>query len=169
MFNRGIWAEGLGKITKTLTQSSRYRGRDLRPCSFEYEAGVLTTRTRTSVVKLLLQLFRPVTFVSIISMPLLMWSEPIYRYKAKFIPLHATKALGGTEGIAPTHSRPQHYMGVSGRRDALTALYPRRMDPRYPLYRRLGGPQSRSGHRGYRKHPFSSAGNRTSIARSSSP
>jgi hypothetical protein len=28
---------------------------------------------------------------------------------------------------------------------------PRRKDPRYPLYRRLGGPQSRSGHRGYRK------------------
>jgi hypothetical protein len=34
---------------------------------------------------------------------------------------------------------------------------------RYPLYRRLGGPQSRSGHRGYRKNPFASAGNRTSI------
>jgi hypothetical protein len=27
-------------------------------------------------------------------------------------------------------------------------------DPRYPLYRRLGGPQSRSGHRGYRKNPL---------------
>jgi hypothetical protein len=26
--------------------------------------------------------------------------------------------------------------------------------PRYPLYRRLGGPQSRSGHRGYRKNPL---------------
>jgi hypothetical protein len=25
---------------------------------------------------------------------------------------------------------------------------PRVKDPRYPLYRRLGGPQSRSGHRG---------------------
>jgi hypothetical protein len=25
---------------------------------------------------------------------------------------------------------------------------PRGKDPRYPLYRRLGGPQSRSGHRG---------------------
>jgi hypothetical protein len=25
---------------------------------------------------------------------------------------------------------------------------PQRKDPRYPLYRRLGGPQSRSGHRG---------------------
>jgi hypothetical protein len=27
-------------------------------------------------------------------------------------------------------------------------------DPRYPLERRLGGPQSRSGHRGYRKSPL---------------
>jgi hypothetical protein len=26
--------------------------------------------------------------------------------------------------------------------------------PWYPLYRRLGGPQSRSGHRGYWKKPF---------------
>jgi hypothetical protein len=33
--------------------------------------------------------------------------------------------------------------GVSGQRHAPAALY-----PRYPLYRRLGGPQSRSGHRG---------------------
>jgi hypothetical protein len=33
----------------------------------------------------------------------------------------------------------------------------------------LGGPQSRSEHRGYRKNPFASAGDRTSIAWSSSP
>jgi hypothetical protein len=31
-------------------------------------------------------------------------------------------------------------------------------DPQYTLYRRLGGPQSRSAHRGYRKNPFASAG-----------
>jgi hypothetical protein len=37
--------------------------------------------------------------------------------------------------------------GVSGQHHALAALYPRGKDPRYPLYRRLGGPQSRSGHR----------------------
>jgi hypothetical protein len=60
-------------------------------------------------------------------------------------------------------------MGVSGQRHAPAALYPRWKDPRYPMYRRLGGPQSRSGHRGYRKNPFSSAGYRTSITRSSSP
>jgi hypothetical protein len=38
---------------------------------------------------------------------------PVYFLKAKqgykkAVPLHAMKALGGTGGIAPTHSRPQH-------------------------------------------------------------
>jgi hypothetical protein len=61
------------------------------------------------------------------------------------------EVLGGRGGIAPTHSRPRHQMGVSGQHHAPAALYPRGKDPRYPLYRRLGGPQSRSGHRGYRK------------------
>jgi hypothetical protein len=56
-------------------------------------------------------------------------------------------------------------MGVSGQRHAPAALESRGKDPRYPLYRRLGGPKSRSGHRGYRKDPFASAGDRTSIAR----
>jgi len=37
--------------------------------------------------------------------------------------------------------------GVSGQRHAPAALYPRQKDPRYPPDRRLGGPQSRSGHR----------------------
>jgi hypothetical protein len=36
-------------------------------------------------------------------------------------------------------------MGVSGRRHAPATLYPREMDPRYPLDRKLGGPQSWSG------------------------
>jgi hypothetical protein len=38
-------------------------------------------------------------------------------------------------------------MGVSGQRHAPAALYPRGKNPRYPLDRRLGGPQSRSGRR----------------------
>jgi hypothetical protein len=38
--------------------------------------------------------------------------------------------------------------GVGGQHHTAAALYPRGKDPRYPLYRRLGGPQSRSGHRG---------------------
>jgi hypothetical protein len=37
----------------------------------------------------------------------------------------------------------------------------------YPLYRRLGGPQSRSGHR-LEEKSFAPAGDRTPIARSSS-
>jgi hypothetical protein len=32
-------------------------------------------------------------------------------------------------------------MGVSGQHHAQAALYPRVKDPRYPLYRRLGGPR----------------------------
>jgi hypothetical protein len=37
---------------------------------------------------------------------------------------------------------------VSGQRHAPTALYTRGKDTRYPLDRRLGGPQSRFGHSG---------------------
>jgi hypothetical protein len=48
--------------------------------------------------------------------------------------------------------------GVSGERHAPAALYPREKDPRYELYRRLGGPQSRSGQKGYRKNPLSLPG-----------
>jgi hypothetical protein len=48
-------------------------------------------------------------------------------------------------------------------------LAPRKRPPLYSLYRRLGGPQSRSGHRGLRKNPFASARDRTSIAWSSRP
>jgi hypothetical protein len=36
---------------------------------------------------------------------------------------------------------------------------------RYPLDRRLGGSQSRSGHRGSRKNTFTSAGDRNPMAR----
>jgi hypothetical protein len=43
--------------------------------------------------------------------------------------------------------------GVSGQRHA-----PVGKDPRYPFDRRPGGPQSLSGHRGYRENPLASAG-----------
>jgi hypothetical protein len=42
--------------------------------------------------------------------------------------------------------------GVSGRRHASAGLYLLEKDSRYPVDRRLGGPQSRSGHRGWRKN-----------------
>jgi hypothetical protein len=48
--------------------------------------------------------------------------------------------------------------GASGQRHAPAALYPQGKDPRNPLYRRLGGLRSRSGHRGYRKNPLSLPG-----------
>jgi hypothetical protein len=51
------------------------------------------------------------------------------------------EALGRRGSVALTHSLPRHYMGVSGQRHSPTALYPRGKDPRYPLYRRLDGPQ----------------------------
>jgi hypothetical protein len=44
--------------------------------------------------------------------------------------------------------------GVSGQHHVPTALYPPGKEPGSPLDRRLGGPQSRSGHRGYRKNPL---------------
>jgi hypothetical protein len=56
--------------------------------------------------------------------------------------------------------------GVSGQRHAPAALYPWGKDPQYPFDRRLGGPQSWSGSRGYRKKSFASAGDRTPIAQS---
>jgi hypothetical protein len=43
-------------------------------------------------------------------------------------------------------------MGEIGQRHVPAAFCPRGKDPQYPLDRRLGGPQSRSGHRGSRKN-----------------
>jgi hypothetical protein len=45
-------------------------------------------------------------------------------------------------------------MGVSGHRHTPAALQPQAKDPRYPLYRRLGGPQSRSGHKRLEEKSF---------------
>jgi hypothetical protein len=47
-----------------------------------------------------------------------------------------------------TSTPPRRRMEVSGQRHALAALYPRGKDPRYPLARRLGGPQNLSERRG---------------------
>jgi hypothetical protein len=61
----------------------------------------------------------------------------IINVKAKVVLLHAMKAFGWRGGIVPTHSKPQHSMGVSGQHHASAALYPHGKGPRYPLYRRL--------------------------------
>jgi hypothetical protein len=58
--------------------------------------------------------------------------------------------------------------GVSGQRQAPAALYPRRKDPWYTLDRRMGGPQSWSGHRGQRKNLLPLPGIEPDISRSSS-
>jgi hypothetical protein len=65
-----------------------------------------------------------------------------YLLKAKTVPLHATKALGGRGSIAPNNSWPLHLRGVSGQRHAPAALYLRGKYSRYPLDRRLGGPRT---------------------------
>jgi hypothetical protein len=59
--------------------------------------------------------------------------------------------------------------GVSGQRHGPAALYPREKDPRYPLYRRLGGPPEPVWTQRLEEKSFDSAGDRTSIAQSSSP
>jgi hypothetical protein len=54
-----------------------------------------------------------------------LWQRPwhiIAKKKGKAVPLHAMEAFGGRGGIAPTHSRPRHYIGVSGQRHAPAAL-----------------------------------------------
>jgi hypothetical protein len=68
------------------------------------------------------------------------------------VSLHATEALG----------RERRYSSYSFSNATLDGGWvvsvtprprftPGERTPRFPLYRRLGGPQSRSGHRGYRK------------------
>jgi hypothetical protein len=59
--------------------------------------------------------------------------------------------------------------GVSGQCHAPAKLYLWGKDPRYPLDRRQGGSQNRSEQEAIGKILFATAGDRTSIARSSSP
>jgi hypothetical protein len=54
----------------------------------------------------------------------------------------------GVERICSSYSFTTSALdGVSGQRHATAALHPRLKVPQYPLYRRLGGPQSQPGHR----------------------
>jgi hypothetical protein len=52
-------------------------------------------------------------------------------------------------------------MGVSGQRHAPAALYLRGKDTWYTLDRKLGGPKSRSGRRGWKKNPLPCRGPNT--------
>jgi len=51
-YDRGTRLEGLKKTTKNLKHNSGSQCRDLSPRLPEYEAGVLTTRTRHSAVRI---------------------------------------------------------------------------------------------------------------------
>jgi len=75
----------------------------------------------------------------------------------KAVPLHAMMALGGRGGVAPTILDLGTRWGEWSASRPGRAL-PRGKDPRYPLDRRLGGLQSRSGRRGWRKNYFASCG-----------
>jgi hypothetical protein len=74
--------------------------------------------------------------------------------KGKAVPQHMYRGAGGIGCIAPTHSRSRHKMGVNSQHHAPAVLYPPSKDPRYPLYKGLSEPQSRSGHRGQRRKSF---------------
>jgi hypothetical protein len=56
-------------------------------------------------------------------------------------------------------------MGVSGQHHAPATLYPRGKNPQYPLGRRLGGPQSWSGHTRLEDESSAPVGDRTPIVK----
>jgi hypothetical protein len=78
-------------------------------------------------------------------------------YKVKADPLHHSGAKGWR--MYSSYSFLTSALdGANAQLHSPSAFYPRGKDPRYPLYWRLGGPQSRSGHREYRKYPLGVAG-----------
>jgi hypothetical protein len=89
---------------------------------------------------------------------------PCVKVKAKAVPQHTYGGAGGERRYS-SYSFTTSALDGSGQRHAPSALYPRGKDPCYPLDRRLGGPQSRSGH-GLEEKSLESAGDRTSIAQS---
>jgi hypothetical protein len=91
------------------------------------------------------------------------------RSKGKAVPLHAMEALGGRGCIAPTHSRPRHLMGVSGQRHAPAALLPQGKGPPVPIVQEAGWAPEPVWTQRLEGKSFAPAGERTPIARSSSP
>ena len=73
---------------------------------------------------------------------ILNWNTSV-KLKVKFSLKQATKAQRGSRCIALLFLQPRRYMGVGGQRHAPAALPPGKT--RYTLYRRLDGPQGRSG------------------------
>jgi hypothetical protein len=79
------------------------------------------------------------------------------------------EALGGRGGIAPTHSRPRHQMGVSGQRHAPTALLPPGKGPPVPIVQEAGWAPEPVWKQRIEEISFAPAEDRTPIARSSNP
>jgi hypothetical protein len=79
------------------------------------------------------------------------------------------EALGGRGCIVPTHSRPRHYMGMSGQRHAPAALLPPGKGPPVPIVQEAGWAPEPVWTQRIEEKSFAPAGDRTPIARSSSP
>jgi hypothetical protein len=79
------------------------------------------------------------------------------------------EALGGRGDIARTHTRPRHYMGVSGQRHAPAALLPSGKGPPVPIVQEAGWAPEPVWTQRLEEQSIAPAGDRTPIARSSSP
>jgi hypothetical protein len=79
------------------------------------------------------------------------------------------EALGGRGDTAPTHSRPRHEMGVSGQRHAPGRALPPGKGAPVPIVQEAGWDPEPVWTQRLDKKSFAPAGDRTPIARSSSP
>jgi hypothetical protein len=79
------------------------------------------------------------------------------------------EVLGGRGGIAPTHSRPRHLMGVCGQHHAPAALLPPGKGPPVPIVQEAGWASEPVWTQRLQEKSFAPAGDRTPIARPSSP
>jgi hypothetical protein len=75
------------------------------------------------------------------------------------------EALGGRGDTAPTHSRPRHYMGVSGQHHVPAALYPLGKGPPVPIGQEAGWAPEQVWTQRIEEKSFAPAGDRTPIAR----
>jgi hypothetical protein len=75
----------------------------------------------------------------------------------------------GRGRIAPTHSQPRHLMRVSGQRHTPAALYPWGKGPPVPIVQEAGWAPDLVWTQRLEEKSFTAAGDRSSIARSSSP
>jgi hypothetical protein len=71
-----------------------------------------------------------------------------YIRNVKVVPLRSIETHLGERRYSSYPFLTSALEGVNGQNHAPAVLYPRGKSPPYPLYRRLGGPQSRSGRRG---------------------